>query len=461
MDEAKPSPSRVALASAVQAESSPIVSTTPLRLTLPDAIEMGLLQNPDLVALRTQEGVSLAALGVAKTYPWNPVVQSEVLPRGSPFIAGTGPGSGSGKPNYFVLLMQRFELAHQRRYREQNAAALLDQTRWTIHQAELTNVATTTELYFAALYQKQLLDLARRSAAVNDKVLGVVQRRFKAGLATTADVTTATVSARQVRQQAKLAEANYQTALLALQRQLNLPVAIKLDLGAALADFDWLPITDPDQSVANGQGTAGESLDLAARLIEGRPDVLAASAGLAAAQANTRLARAARIPDVQAGPTYSTADDGTKFLGFQVQMDIPVLNTGAPLVRQRRAELQQQAVTYEQLRQRATLEALTAIDRYQRARRLVAESPYLAPISEKTPPEIEKITAQFQAGQASILAVFLIQDNLIREQQAHLDLLNELAQAAAGVIRATGLPLQRLLKPPAGRQPAHGFPSES
>src|SRR5581483_4180077 len=50
-------------------------SSQALSLTLFDAVEMALAQNPDLIALRTAEGVSEEMLGVAQTYPFNPWVQ--------------------------------------------------------------------------------------------------------------------------------------------------------------------------------------------------------------------------------------------------------------------------------------------------------------------------------------------------------------------------------------------------
>lgn len=422
-------------------------------LTLRGAVETGLAQNPDLIALRTQDGVSLAALGVAETYPWNPNFQAQYLARGNPSDKGFGPGTSSGQPNYQLILMHQFELAHQQRYREGNAVALLNQTRWTIQQAELTNVATTAQLYFTALYQKQVRDLSRETAALNDKLLGVVQRRFKAALATVADVTAAKVAARQSRRQAKLDEANFQTALLALRRQLNLPMNTTLDLTDSLPAFEWLPVSESQRPAPAGDPDAAsvrfaeETAGLAARLAEGRPDVLAASAGVAAAHANVHLARASKVPNLQAGPLYQTGDNGVRFLGAAFQIDIPVMNTGEPLARQRRAELYQQAVTHEQLKQRAIREAATAIDRYERARRLAAESRVdLTPFSKKTPPELATIRAQFQANQATILAVFATQTSLIQERQAYLALLNELAQSAAAVLLATGLPPERLFR---------------
>ena len=53
---------------------------TPPSLSLFDAIETSLVQNPDLTALRQNEGVSLGLLGVARTYPFNPFVQLQATP---------------------------------------------------------------------------------------------------------------------------------------------------------------------------------------------------------------------------------------------------------------------------------------------------------------------------------------------------------------------------------------------
>ena len=98
-------------------------------------------------------------MNVAGVYPWNPFVQAQYLPNGRPFIPGA-PGNAIGQSSYYVWAMQRFELAHQRRHREDSAMAALGQIRWNIQQAELLNIAQTERLFFTALYQRQLLELA-------------------------------------------------------------------------------------------------------------------------------------------------------------------------------------------------------------------------------------------------------------------------------------------------------------
>jgi cobalt-zinc-cadmium efflux system outer membrane protein len=245
------------------------------------------------------------------------------------------------------------------------------------------------------------------------------------------DVIAARIAARQSLRQTELAETSYQLALLALRQHLNMPMQTPLELTERLTDIKWLSLHGPDR----------DETRLAADLVEGRPDVMAARVGIQVAEANWRLARAARIPDVSAGTIYETADDGTRYIGFRVQMDIPVWNNGAPLVRQRLEQRNQQALTYEQLKIKASLEAEAAINQYERVMALAAKT---VPPRAGTPPELQEIIKLFEAGQADILAVIAMQGNLLQERRIYLDELNQLAQSAAVVIQTTGLPPSRL-----------------
>jgi cobalt-zinc-cadmium efflux system outer membrane protein len=417
-------------------QAGPAHETIPFSLT--EAIERSLRENPDLVAMRGQLGVNQAMVGVAQTYPWNPFIQAQFFPNGHPFVPPEPgmPASGAGLSNYYIWVMQRFELAHQRQHRIRSAMAAMDQTQWNIFQGELLNVAQTARLYFATLYQKEVYELAEETADMNERLAGIVERRFKANKAKAGDVTTARVAARQARRQADLAEATYQAALLALHQQVNLPMATPLTPMEKLADFSWL--------VPESEGRPSDSCMLAAELVEGRPDVLAAQAGMRVTEANYRLARAAMIPDLSAGAIYETADDGTSYLGFRLQMDIPIWNSGGPLARQRLEEMNQRGLTYEQLRARATLEAQASLKQYERVRVLAAKM--RPPKAGSVAPEFKEITSLFEAGQADIFAVLTTQTNLLQERRVYLDMLNQLAQTAAAVIQSTGLPPERVFR---------------
>jgi cobalt-zinc-cadmium efflux system outer membrane protein len=410
-----------------------------LRLDLVQAIETGLAQNPDLVALRRNEGVSLGALGVARTYPFNPFVQIQATP------LQQNQDAGAGTVYHYVLLMQTLQLAHQQQYREEAGLAQLTSVRWNIHQAELVNLAATERLFFTALYLRGIRDLVRASADANQQLFNVLQKQFEAGQSSAADVAIARLDSRSTRKQAELAEANYQTALLDLRRQLGLPLQIPFEPAGDLTAWQWRSPTSESSLhgfCPNICFTADGQIELSS-LVAGRPDVMAARADLAAARANASLANASRRPDLQVGPYYQRSESGTTYWGFRAQSDIPVINSGVPLLRQREAEVRQRLAVWQQLQNRAQIEAQAALDRYERARRVVAES--AQDFTESLPSELQRLEEQFRAGEVDVLRVFTARTSMIQVRRAHLDTLNELAQATAALSAATGLPPEALV----------------
>lgn len=414
-----------------------------VRLDLLGAIEVGLANNPDMVSLRQAEGVSLGALGVARTYPINPWVQFQVTP------GQHQEDGGSGAVAHYVLLMQTLQLAHQQSFREEAALASLTSVRWNILQAELLNVAQTQRLFFTALYLRGIRDLTRTNAAMNDELLTLSQRQLDAGQISGADAAIVRLDRQATRRQAQLAEANYETALLDLRRQLALPISTPVDLSGDLADWQWVPSDAPPRLPGRElELTAIPELEGAARLASTRPDVMAARADLAAARAGADLARANRRPDLQIGPFYQRSDTGTEYYGFRSQIDLPVINNGTPMVRQRQAEVRQRYIAWEQIHARATLEAEAAIARYERARRILSDASGDATLI--FPKEIQRLEAQFKAGEVDVVRIFTARTSLLQARRAQLDALNEMAQSAAAMTAATGLPPQALLesKPP-------------
>ena len=421
-----------------------------LSLTLQAAIQTALERNPDLVTAREAESVSLAAYDVARTYPYNPQYQGQIIP--TPRAKNGDAGSTDNQH----VIVQTFELAGQQRHRTAAGEAALNQVRWGIQQAELLTTAGTERLFLTALYQRDVRDLERSVARLNAELDGVLGRRFQAGQATAADVAMARLQSRAAERRADLAETTYRAAVLALRRQLNLSPQTPLQLTGALSQWKWRPVvtTGLDESgppkTPSAKRRREESLDpaavtaLATELAAVRPDVMATRAGLDFSETQWDLARASRVPNVQIGPFYQRDDAATSFWGFQAQMNIPVVNTGKPLVRQREAQYQQQQVALSKLQQKATLEIQTAIERYERARRLMvrARKDFVKPLPELLKP----FEDQFKAGQFDLLRVFAARTSLIEARRTYLDMLNELAQAAAEVTAVTGLPPGKLIE---------------
>jgi len=426
-------------------------------LTLKAAIQTALKRNPDLLAIRSGEPVAHAAYHVAKTYPFNPQFQTQVLPY-------TRDRSGNDAPvSQQHVIVQTFELAGQSRFRTEAAAANWEQVRHTIQQAELLTIAQVERLYFTTLYQWELRETNQLLTRLNAKMVGVIERRFKAGQANSADVALARLQAQSARRRQRLVEANYQTALMNLRNYLNLAEDSVVDLNNHWLDWRWSPVADvvlntplkfwedqtPDLTIDEGDGAFRATLQ---QMVADRPDVAAANANVTMARENLALADAMRTPNLQIGPMWQRDDAATQFWGVQAQIDIPVVNTGIPLVRQRSAQLQQQQVTAARLEERAMLEARAAIRRYERARRLVEQS--RSDFAKSMPDVLKPFEDQFRAGQITLLQVFAGRTSFAQSRQSFLDLLNELSLAAADVTQATGLPVWQLIHdvPPPSRR---------
>ena len=410
--------------------------TGPVEIGLSEAIDVSLRQNPDLAALRGTEPVSAAAVGVAAEYPFNPVVQTRILPFGH-FKNGLGDTSVYN----YVLLWQTFELAHQRHHRKHNAQAQLDVTRWTIHQAELQSAALTLQLYLTALYQKGLGELAREAVNLNEQLLDITQKRFEGGGASAADLALVRLDTRAARQQSKLADITYENAILALRRQLNLPATTPLNLTGKLSAFRWHPLTSAELCKLTGSSSEFSALtdedSLVNQLAGKRPDIIAARAQLDATRANLNLAKAQRIPNLRIGPFYIHDAAATVNYGLQAEMEIPVCRTGKPLVHQREAEFGQQNLTVDQMTTKASLEIRTALDRYKKALALPEITSETEP---QLPSALQKLEQAFKAGEIDILRISQARNSLIQYQRARLDSLNELAQSSAALVAASGLP---------------------
>jgi len=422
-------------------------------MNLEDAILLSLKQNPNLVAVRASEPVAHAAFHVAKVYPFNPQFQTQVLPY------SRDRNGNDGVVSQQHVIVQTFELGGQRQFRRRAAAANWRQVSNTILQAELTTTAQTMRLFYTAAYQRELRDMSQSLADMNQHLVGVMQRRQKAGQANQADVDLARLQSQSSRRQQRLAEASYQTSLIQLQNQLNLDARVPLELDNRWIHMRWQPLDGLTYGRSESQPTndslttvdTNRKVDLnrfdndatLRQLVANRPDVVAARAAATMASENIRLANAMRRPNLQMGPMWQRDQGATQFWGVQAQMNIPVVNTGKPLVRQRIAEQRLQQITAAQLENRAVLEARAAIRRYERARRLVEQS--RGEVAFSVSEALAPFEDQFNAGQITLLQVFSARAAIAQSRQSFLDLLNELALAAADVTQATGLMPQQMV----------------
>ncbi|MGA0570847.1 efflux transporter outer membrane subunit [Variovorax sp. VNK109] len=164
----------------------------------------------------------------------------------------------------------------------QGAQASLSASRYDLETVRLTLAASVANTWFQQLATQARLQIARENLAIAERVLRVVQARFRNGVATPLEVSQQTTTVLSQR-----------TALLPLEVQAR-------QLGSALALLrgqipqNALAPTERLEQLTIPQVSPG----LPSSLLTRRPDLASAEAQLAAADANVAVARAALLPSI-------------------------------------------------------------------------------------------------------------------------------------------------------------------
>jgi multidrug efflux system outer membrane protein len=222
--------------------------------------------------------------------------------------------------------------------------------------AQISLVAEISNAWLALAADQELLDLARRTFATQQKSVELIRKSFDAGAASALDL----AQARTAMERARADTARY-TAQLARTRN-------------ALTLLAGVPV--PENLQAN---TLADALSTVADLPAGvpsevlvkRPDVLQAEHMLRAANANIGAARAAFFPRISlttgAGTASSTLDglfdSGTRIWTFAPQIVLPIFHAGALRANLDRAEIERniQVAQYEKTIQSAFREVADAL----------------------------------------------------------------------------------------------------
>jgi outer membrane protein, multidrug efflux system len=178
--------------------------------------------------------------------------------------------------NYEIDLWGRLAAGIQA---QQQAVAVSRFDAETVRLALTTSVAAT---YFQLLATRERLDIARENLAIAERVLKLVDARFRNGVATSLDVsqqTTAVLTQRTALIPLEVAERQTTSALALLVGR------VPQGFGIGVEDFDTLAVPTAAPGIPS-------------TLLTRRPDLAAAEAQLAAADANVAAARAALLPSI-------------------------------------------------------------------------------------------------------------------------------------------------------------------
>ena len=245
--------------------------------------------------------------------------------------------------------------------------------------------------------------LSTRALAVANRYQGAVAQRYRAGMVSASDLTTATLAQEQAQLEAAARERTLQLTRTGLATALGLPVAALHDVNLDLAG-----ISHPQRP-----GNLGPLIHAA--LIK-RPDVLAALDRYRASEANLRLAVARQYPSIDIGPGYHYDQGDNKFL-LAVSLPLPILNQNQGPIAQARAARRVAAAQFRATQLRALAEIERARTDWQ------ASSAELASARQVRASAVNVLSRrriEFTAGQVGQLRLLGAEEVFVQAEQGAL-----------------------------------------
>jgi outer membrane protein TolC len=408
--------------------------SAPLQLTLRDAVNLALKQNPVVI---------LASLGVARSEQDRLVARSGLLPQangnvneadhrfnveallGIPFPGipqHAGPfqtfqvGADFEAPVFDLTLWQRYRSAQigvdasragELTAREESVLLVVSQYLGSQRSAADVRAAQSQVELAQALYD-QAADLQRH------------------GVGTGIDTLRANVQLQNNKQRLIMAHMQLDTSLFGLARLLNVDPHRRIVLADQVSFFDT-PAIPVDQTIE--------------RAYANRPELRQIAAQERQADLALRTASDQRVPRVTVSGNWAeqglTPNSAIPVYNYQASLDVPLFTGGR--IQAQRAEadiaIRQLKQQEQELRNRIALEVKTASARLESARGEVDVANQGVQLAQQ---EVEQARDRFQAGVADNIEVITAQDELARANDNQIGALYRYNQARADLAHSTG-----------------------
>jgi cobalt-zinc-cadmium efflux system outer membrane protein len=411
--------------------AAPAPDGLPEQLTLGVAVQWALEHNPELAAVRQQHGVAAAGVVIARTYPFNPVLENRVQQASGPFSAGI-----TNQVPIEEILTWEVELRGQGRYRRQQASATLSRTDWEIAAQEQALATRVIRAFDTVVYRQEKLRLLEETVGLDERLLTQVQDLFDAGRLRSPDLITARTELADARSAVGPGRTVVTTARAELYRA----------LGVVDGAFELQGTLDRPAPPWDGPTLTDAAL-------RRRADLRARQAAEAEAEARLRLTVANRYGNPSIGPAFTYDNSRVSEVGAQVNVPLPVCNTNRGEILQQQAERARAVLEVRQTEVAVLQDVQAALARLARARAAVeVYRSTIIPELETDVAAIKRLLSRGEAG-VDVLRVVDVQRKLLRARDTYLDALFDLSEAEADLVAAVGDPAVLLTPCPAPPAP--------
>ena len=419
----------LALASAAVAQES-----APLRLTLRDAVNLALKQNPAVI---------LANLGVARSDQERLAARSGLLPQVNANAAEMdhrlnveavlgfrfpGLAQHAGPFQTFqvggAFEAPVFDLTLWRRYR--SAQLGVDASRAQELTAREESVLLVVSQYLGSQRAAADVQAAQSQVDLAQALYDQAADLQRHGVGTGIDTLRANVQLQNHKQRLIVARTQLDTSLFGLARLLNVDPHRRIELADQVSFFDTPP-TPVDQTIERAYATRPELRQIATQ--ERQAELALRTAG------DQRLPRLSVSGNwVEQGLTPNSA---IPVYNYQASLDFPLFTGGRIQAQRAEADLaiRQLKQQEQDLRNGIALEVKTAVARLESARGEVDVANQEVQLARQ---EVEQARDRFQAGVANNIETVTAQDELARANDNQIGALYRYNQARADLAHSAG-----------------------
>jgi cobalt-zinc-cadmium efflux system outer membrane protein len=385
-----------------------------LRLTLPEARELALRQNPELLAVRQELPAAAGAMRQARLFfVQNPTLEAEGQPEGQ---------EAGGPRDYRLGIEQEVEWAGQRGLRVAAARSGVQSAAGLVADAARRTTTAVTVAYLSAIAAERRLALAREILALDEQLLAAVTRQLELGDVSGLELNLARIEVGRGRTRVLRAERDRTGAVLDLLRELGL----EPDTAVALEDPD-------------APGPDARTLDpdsLVALALLRRPDLAVRAAEAERLEAQSRLVRREALPNLalRAGTEAEDGEDPRLVLG--VGLPLPLFNRNQGIAAELDARVRQARLERRALEARIRTEVEQALRSYASASRAAAvfEEEVLAQARENQ----RLLETAYRGGKVGLAELLLIRNQLFETEAEYWDAWQARGAALAELEAATG-----------------------
>lgn len=353
-----------------------------VRLNLSEAMALFLKQNLDLLIAKYGVESSKGRQITARLFP-NPVAQI-----GN--VASFTQGNTLSKTGALTMQVQQlFELAGKRGYRIESAGFGVQSAEADFEDAVRQLGFTIKEAYYRVVVAQRRLALAEENRDRFARILDVNTIRFKKGYIAEVDLIRIRLQVVDFQSQVIESIQEGETARAELRQLLRLSPASKLEL---TTEMDYRRV-DPDMG------------KLRSVALEIRPDLKSRRAALLQREADLKLAKAFRVPDVTIGAGYavqgSRGPDNQQMGVLNLGVPLPLFNRNQGGIVQAEVNVQSAQAELDRTVNQVENQVDVAYQNLLQSRRLVEA--YLAGVLEDARSTFTIVERAYERGGATIL----------------------------------------------------------